>query len=103
MPWILAREGNPDDPDCEPYYMLMEVGPDGCAEIFVQGETLEKTQRIKSAMEWQDTLGDGRMSLAQSGIVFNANTGKVWKAPKPKRGVGIIIEEAKKPAQGKKA
>ena len=102
MSWVIAREGSPDDPDCEPFYMLMEVGEDGCAEIFVQGETLEKTQRIKSAMEWQDALGSGVMSLAQEGITFNANTGKIWKAPKTRRGIGIKIEPATKPTTRKK-
>ena len=102
MSWLIAREGDVNDPDCEPFYMLMEIGSDGNAEIFVQGEPLEKIQRIKSALEWQDTLGEGRMSLAQEGITFNANTGKIWKAPKSRRGIGIKIEPASKPSPRKK-
>lgn len=96
MAWLLAKDGDPEDPDCEPYWMLMEVGEDGVGDIFLQAEPLEKLQRVKAAMEWQDTLGCGRMSLAQAGVTFNANTGKVWTAPKNLEEIGIEIEPARR-------
>lgn len=97
MAWFLAKDGDAEDPDCVPYWMLMEMGEDGVASIFLQDEPLEKLQRVKAALEWQDTLGSGRMSLAQSGVVFNANTGRVWKAPKGNlEDIGIEISPAQK-------
>ena len=93
MSWLIVREGNIDDSDCEPYYILSEVGEDGIAEIFIQDEPLEKIQRIKSALEWQDALGSGVMSLAQEGITVSPITGKITKKRKPTPKFELVIEK----------
>ena len=48
--------------------------------------------QIVSALKWQDALGQGRMSLAQDGITFNANTGEIWTPPKGRRAPSLKIE-----------
>lgn len=93
MSWLIVREGNIDDPDCEPFYALSEMGEDGVAEIFIQDEPLDKIQRIKSALEWQDALGSGVMSLAQEGITISPITGKITKKRKPTPKFELVIEK----------
>lgn len=53
-------------------------------------------EQIVSALKWQDTLGSARMSLAQDGITFNANTGEIWTPPKARRGPALKIESSKR-------
>lgn len=48
---------------------------------------------IVSALKWQDTLGEMRISLSQEGVSFDAVTGKAKPKPKSKRSTKVKEEE----------
>jgi hypothetical protein len=83
-----------DDMD-EPVYSILEVN-DGVGTFFLGLGSKEKAERIMSALKWQDSIGDGLMSLAQEGVTFDTNTGKVWTPPKRRRVPSLKIAKGKK-------
>lgn len=79
----------------DPMYSIIEYH-EGSGTHFLTLGNKEKACRIMSALKWQDALGEGTMSLAQDGITFDANTGKIWTPPKKSRKETIQITKARK-------
>ena len=95
--WILVEEPFDDGMG----WTLIHVA-DGVATRFCYFDDESRARRVMSALQWQDSLGEGRMSLAQDGIVFDENTGKIWNAPRRGRVPALKVEPAKKVPRGKK-
>lgn len=90
--WKIEESGNGEDGFC---WNLFEEEE----EKLIMRATLydEKfAKRMKSAMDWQDSLGTGIMRLAQDGVTIDSNTGKVWIPPKPRRTPKLTVTKARR-------
>lgn len=92
MAWLIEESGNMEDGfswnlfECEDGRLTMR------ATLYDEKFAL----KMKSAMDWLDSLGSGLMRLAQDGIIIDTNTGKVWTPPKTRRTPRLTITTTKK-------
>ena len=94
MAWLVEEQDNGEEATS---YHLFEQDGDS---IKMRAILFDKffVQQVRSALEWQDALGSGMMKLAQDGITIDANTGKVWKAPKRTRAPRLAITKTRRKA-----
>lgn len=91
--WLIEETGNGEDGFCWNLFCKDEDRLTMMATLYSESFARD----MKSAMDWQDSLGSGLLSLAMDGIVFRADNGKVWTAPKRSRAPLLKIQATKKP------
>lgn len=79
MTWHIEAEERGEG---ETLFRLLEA--DGSGDLTVRGIFMDLgwAKRFKSAIEWQESLGQGMVKLAQDGIQIDPKTGKTKPAVK---------------------
>jgi len=73
MTWHIETEYRGED---DVLFRLLEA--DAAGELTIRGIFMDLTwaKRFKSAIEWQESLGQGMVKLAQDGITIDPRTGQ---------------------------
>lgn len=78
MGWLIEQQDNGEEGTS---YHLFEQEGDSVKMRAILFDNFF-AQRVKAALNWQDSLGSGLMSLSQDGITIDAKTGRVNGKPK---------------------